>query len=66
VSGLTIRLLTCDGVDDGEVCGAEFGGDPDVLSLAALRGQARPDGWWSADGRDLCPDHKTPEEGSHA
>lgn len=68
MTALLIRILTCDGTDDGEVCAAEFGGDPDVPSIAALREQAKPDGWHSADGRDLCPAHRPhtdpkPEEG---
>lgn len=58
MSGFVIPLLTCDGVDDGEVCLEEFGGDHAVPSLVALRALADPEGWWSGEGRDLCPDHK--------
>ncbi|HET6633473.1 MAG TPA: hypothetical protein VFH77_00445 [Streptomyces sp.] len=55
---LTVRLLTCDGLDDGEVCDAEYGGDTDVPSFNVLRGMARARaGWVAHAGRDYCPGH---------
>jgi hypothetical protein len=58
VSTLTIRILTCDGVDDGEVCPAEYGGDTDGQSFARLRQDAKAlAGWTALAGRDYCPDH---------
>jgi hypothetical protein len=50
VSGLIVRLLTCDGVDDGE-----------VPSMALLREAAAADGWHCGSTRDLCPACRSPE-----
>lgn len=58
MSALEIRLLTCDGLDDGEVCDAEYGGDADMPSFRVLRAEAHTlANWTSANGRDYCPDH---------
>ena len=59
MTGLVIRILTCDGTDDGEVCSAEFGGDPDVKSLDDLRRDAAEEGWRRVPGDDIdyCPHH---------
>ncbi|MER7788597.1 hypothetical protein [Streptomyces sp. NPDC097640] len=55
MSGLIIPILTCDGTHNGEVCDAEYGGDPDVPSLAKLRETASAEGWMTGDDRDYCP-----------
>lgn len=59
VTGLVIRILTCDGTDDGEVCDSEFGGNPEVKSLDALRRDAAEEGWRQVPGDDcdFCPHH---------
>ncbi|MFE9363719.1 hypothetical protein ACFYNN_13060 [Streptomyces sp. NPDC006978] len=60
MSGLIVRLLLCDGLDDGEVCDAELTATPDVTSLTQLRTIAFRDlGWSTRGGRDLCPRHNT-------
>lgn len=56
---LTVRLLTCDGTSSGEVCPAEYGGEPG-RNLGDLLGAARAAGWAIRLGgrvRTLCPDH---------
>ena len=58
MSGLLSPILTCDGTQQGEVCDAEYGGDPDVPSLAKLREIAGGKGWMTAGGRDYCPSCK--------
>lgn len=62
MSALQVRLLTCDGVDDGEVCDAEYGGnamdESETRAWVLLRGDAAALGDWSSvGGRDYCPDH---------
>ncbi|MCX4912884.1 hypothetical protein [Streptomyces sp. NBC_00687] len=59
MSGLEIRIITCDAVDDGEVCDGEYGGDPSVESLDALRREAAEEGWRRLPGDDVdyCPHH---------
>ncbi|MFF0183481.1 hypothetical protein [Streptomyces sp. NPDC005244] len=58
MTGLVIRILTCDETDDGEVCDAEYGGDADMPSLDALRSEAAENGWRHLEGYgDFCPDH---------
>ncbi len=59
MTGLVIRILTCDAVDGGEVCDSEFGGDPATVSLDALRGEAAEEGWRRLPGDDVdyCPHH---------
>lgn len=58
MSGLIVRLLTCDGTDDGEVCDAELTAGDDVRSLVQLRTVAFRQHGWSTRGRDLCPMHR--------
>ncbi|WP_030777187.1 hypothetical protein [Streptomyces sp. NRRL S-920] len=59
MTALVIRILTCDAVDDGEVCDSEFGGDPEVPSIEALRRAAAEEGWRRPPGDDVdyCPHH---------
>lgn len=59
MTALVIRILTCDAVDDGEVCDAEYGGDADVPSPDALRSDASENGWRRipGDNTDYCPHH---------
>ncbi|MFE2019845.1 hypothetical protein ACFW9O_17595 [Streptomyces sp. NPDC059499] len=59
MSGLVVRLLLCDGVDDGEVCDAELTATTDVRSLAQLRTVAFREHGWSTRGGDHCPAHNT-------
>ncbi|GAA4702389.1 hypothetical protein [Streptomyces youssoufiensis] len=67
MSALTIRIITCDGQPaDGEVCDAEYGGDPDTTSIAAVRQQARAEGWQTGSRRDLCPQCRDNQTGSAA
>lgn len=57
MSVLTIRIITCDGTTDGEVCPAEHGGEPG-LPLADLLRTAREAGWAIRhDRRSFCPQH---------
>ncbi|MGC9540216.1 hypothetical protein [Streptomyces sp. UG1] len=56
MSAVLIRILTCDGLAGGEICGEEFGGDTGFLPLVTLRRRAREAGWRRRRrGRDLCP-----------
>lgn len=62
MSALEVRLLTCDGVDDGEVCDAEYGNDTydetATRSFAQIREDAKTlANWTAAHGLDYCPDH---------
>ncbi|MEU3962886.1 hypothetical protein AB0F42_24290 [Streptomyces buecherae] len=52
MSALTIRIITCDGQPAGEVCDAEYGGDPATPSMTMLRRQARAEGWQTGPIRD--------------
>jgi len=58
MSGLIVRLLLCDGTDDGEVCDAELTADDDIKSLTQLRTVAYRDHGWSTRGGDHCPAHR--------
>lgn len=59
MSALVVRLLLCDGTDDGEVCPAELCAEDGVTSLAQLRKVAYRDHGWSTKRGDFCPEHNT-------
>lgn len=65
MSGLVIRLLTCDGLDDGEVCDAELTAENGVNTLAQLRTIAWGEHQWSTRDGDYCPRHN-PRKGGAA
>ncbi|MEV0917896.1 hypothetical protein AB0I93_27010 [Streptomyces sp. NPDC049967] len=58
MTGLIVRLLLCDGTDDGEVCDAELTAEDNVTSLTQLRTIAYRDHGWTTRRGDYCPRHR--------
>ena len=59
MSALVVRILLCDGANDGEACDAELTAEDDIRTVKQLRTVAYRDHNWSTRGRDLCPEHNT-------